>query len=47
MQFNGKVAIITGGSLGIGLAMSKAFAAEGADLLVVSNDKTQFENVKK
>ncbi|HAS05248.1 MAG TPA: dehydrogenase [Dehalococcoidia bacterium] len=46
MQFSGKVAIITGGSLGIGLAMSKAFAAEGANLVVVSNDKTQFENVK-
>ena len=46
MQFDGKVAIITGGSLGIGLAMSKAFAAEGANLVVVSNDKTQFENVK-
>ncbi len=47
MQFDGKVAIITGGSLGIGLAMSKAFAAEGANLVVVSNDKTQFENVKE
>ncbi|MDD4924675.1 MAG: SDR family NAD(P)-dependent oxidoreductase [Dehalococcoidales bacterium] len=47
MQFKGKVAIITGGSLGIGLAMSKAFAAEGANLVVVSNDKTQFENVKE
>ncbi len=47
MQFKGKTAIVTGGSLGIGLAISKAFAAEGADLVVVSNDKTQFANLKE
>ena len=44
MLLNGKVSIITGGSLGIGLAISKIFAKEGSNLVIVSNDKAEFEN---
>jgi NAD(P)-dependent dehydrogenase (short-subunit alcohol dehydrogenase family) len=46
MQLDGKVAIITGGSLGIGLAISRAFVKEGANLVVVSIDKSEFGNLQ-
>jgi len=46
MLLDGKVAIITGGSLGIGLAISKAFVKEGSNLIVASNDKSEFENIR-
>lgn len=46
MQLQDKVAIITGGSLGIGLAISEAFAKEGSNLVVVSRDTAEFENAK-
>ncbi|MCX6003861.1 MAG: SDR family NAD(P)-dependent oxidoreductase [Chloroflexi bacterium] len=46
MLLDGKVAIITGGSLGIGLAISKAFVKEGSNLVVASNDKSEFENTR-
>ena len=46
MLLDGKVAIITGGSLGIGLAISKAFVKEGSNLIVASNDKSEFENTR-
>jgi len=46
MLLNNKVAIITGGSLGIGLAISKLFAKEGSSLVIVSNDKSQFANTQ-
>lgn len=35
MQLSGKTAIITGGAFGIGLALTKAFVAEGCKVLVV------------
>jgi len=35
-DLSGKVALITGGSRGLGLQMAKAFAAAGADIIVAS-----------
>lgn len=36
MGLNGKVAVITGGSVGIGLAVAKGLAAEGAHILIAA-----------
>ncbi len=33
-RFTGKIAVVTGGSSGIGLATAKAFAAEGAQIII-------------
>jgi len=46
MLLNGKVSIITGGSLGIGLAISKTFAKEGSNLVIASNDTSEFKNTQ-
>ena len=35
-DFTGKVALVTGGSRGLGLEMVRAFAARGADMIIVS-----------
>jgi NAD(P)-dependent dehydrogenase (short-subunit alcohol dehydrogenase family) len=34
MRFQGKTAIVTGGAQGIGLACARAFAAEGAAVMI-------------
>lgn len=46
MSLSGKIAIITGGSLGIGLAISKAFAGQEANLVIVSRNKLASENMQ-
>lgn len=38
-----QTALITGGSGGIGLAISKAFAASGASIIMLSTDKSQID----
>src|SRR5215813_11540943 len=43
LGLGGKQVLITGGSKGIGLALAHAFAAEGADIIIVSRDKTTLE----
>src|SRR5215471_18862417 len=41
LRFQGKVAVVTGGNSGIGLAVAKAYAREGAQVAITGrNDKT-------
>jgi NAD(P)-dependent dehydrogenase (short-subunit alcohol dehydrogenase family) len=42
-RFEGKVAFITGGTSGIGLATARAFVAEGARVVVVGRNKAKGE----
>jgi NAD(P)-dependent dehydrogenase (short-subunit alcohol dehydrogenase family) len=43
MRLTGKVALVTGGSRGIGKAVAAAYAAEGADVVVVARDRHRLE----
>jgi NAD(P)-dependent dehydrogenase (short-subunit alcohol dehydrogenase family) len=43
MGLDGKVAVITGGSIGIGLAVAKGLAAEGAHIFLVARDAARLE----
>lgn len=46
-RFNGKVAVITGGSSGIGLAITKRFVAEGGKIVVGARREEPFESITK
>jgi NAD(P)-dependent dehydrogenase (short-subunit alcohol dehydrogenase family) len=46
-QLDGKVAIITGGSAGIGRGIAIAFAKEGAILVLAARDKVKLERTVK
>lgn len=43
MKLQGKCAIITGGSRGLGLAIAESFIREGASILICSRDADQLE----
>ncbi|HEX6451204.1 MAG TPA: SDR family oxidoreductase [Trebonia sp.] len=47
LELTGKRAIVTGGSRGIGLAIARALAAEGADLALAARDKDALEAARE
>jgi NAD(P)-dependent dehydrogenase (short-subunit alcohol dehydrogenase family) len=47
LELTGKHAIVTGGSRGIGLAIGRALAAEGASVALVSRDKSALEAARE
>lgn len=46
MRLNGKVALITGGNSGIGLAASRLFAAEGAKVVITGRNQATLDSVQ-
>jgi NAD(P)-dependent dehydrogenase (short-subunit alcohol dehydrogenase family) len=46
-RFEGKVAVITGGNSGIGLAAAKAFAQEGASVVITGRDEGSLKRVER
>lgn len=44
-RFDGKVAVVTGGTSGIGLATAARLRAEGADVIVTGRDKARLDAV--
>ncbi|HSZ40239.1 MAG TPA: SDR family oxidoreductase [Trebonia sp.] len=47
LELTGKRAIVTGGSRGIGLAIARTLAAEGADVALVARDKSALETARE
>lgn len=45
-RFEGKTALVTGGSSGIGLATALAFATEGARLVITGRDQSALDDAK-
>lgn len=46
MRLDGRAAVVTGGSQGLGLAVAGAFAAEGADVLICSRGDEALEKAR-
>ena len=46
-DLSGRVAVITGASSGLGKQMSKAFAKQGADLVILARRVEKLEDIKK
>jgi NAD(P)-dependent dehydrogenase (short-subunit alcohol dehydrogenase family) len=46
-RFDGKVAVITGGNSGIGLAAAKAFAREGASVVITGRDEASLKRAER
>jgi 3-oxoacyl-[acyl-carrier protein] reductase len=47
LELRGKAAVITGGSDGIGLAVARAFAAEGVNVLICARNEDQLREGKR
>ena len=46
-KLNNKIAVVTGGNSGIGLATAKRFAAEGAQVIITGRRKEAVEAVPR
>jgi NAD(P)-dependent dehydrogenase (short-subunit alcohol dehydrogenase family) len=46
-RLDGKIAVVTGGNSGIGLATAARFAAEGADVVIVGRRQEELDNALK
>jgi NAD(P)-dependent dehydrogenase (short-subunit alcohol dehydrogenase family) len=46
-RFEGKVAVVTGGNSGIGLGVAKAFAREGASIVITGRDEASLKSAER